>query len=168
MPTPTPTDPRRHVVLSFTHELAADPDAIFPLLCPVREYEWIHDWRCELVHTTSGLVEPGCVFVTSYAPEGRTVWVTTRHDPAARAVEFVRVSAETLVTRMALRVAPRGAGSRLHIQYTLVALDGAGQAIVDRARATGLPHAEIARAIARRLEHFLSTGAMLTGDGPAR
>ena len=56
MHTTTPTDPRKHLVLQFTHDLAADPDAIFRLLCPVREYEWIHDWSCELVHTTSGLV----------------------------------------------------------------------------------------------------------------
>jgi hypothetical protein len=163
-----PTDPSRHLVLPYAHDLSAAPDAVFPLLCPVREYEWIDDWRCELLHTSSGLVELGCVFATTYRPEGRTLWVTSRHDPAARAVEFVRVSGERLVTLMALRVEPRGTGSRLHIQYTLVALDAAGQTIVDQARATGLPHAEIARAIARRLEHFLGTGTMLTAGGPAR
>jgi hypothetical protein len=164
----TPTDPRRHLVLEYTHDLAAPPGQVFPLLCPVREYEWIHDWRCELVHTTSGVVELGCVFVTPYPPEGRTLWVTSVHDPAARAVEFVRVSGERLVTLMALRVEPAGPGSRLRIRYTLVALDAAGQAIVDHARATGLPHAEIARGIARRLDHFLGTGRMLTGDAPQR
>jgi hypothetical protein len=163
-----PTDPRKHVVLEYTHDLTPAPDQVFPLLCPVREFEWIHDWRCELVHTRSGVVEKACVFVTPYPPEGRTIWVTSVHDPAARRVEFVRVSGEQLVTLMALRVEPAGAGSRLHVQYTLVALDAAGQAVVDQARATGLPHAEVARSIARRLEHFLTTGTMLTGDAPAR
>lgn len=163
-----PTDPRRHLVLDFTHDLTAAPDRVFPLLCPVREYEWIPTWRCELVHTSSGLVEEGCVFVTSFPPEGRTIWVTTRHDPAARAVAFVRVSGERLVTRMALRVEPSGAGSRLHIQYALVALDAAGQEVVDRARATGLPHADWARGIAQLLEHFLTTGRMLPEDPRTR
>src|SRR5512138_772202 len=123
MPTPTPTDPRRHVVLQFTHDLAADPDAVFPLLCPVREYEWIDGWRCELLHSLSGLVERGCIFATSYPPEGRTLWVTSLHDPAARRVEFVRVTAERLVTIMALRVEPSPGGARLEIGYTLTALD---------------------------------------------
>ncbi len=105
-----PTDPAKHVVLDFVHALAVAPDQVFPLLCPVREYAWIHDWRCELVHTASGLVEKGCVFVTPYPPEGRTVWVTSVHDPAARRVEFVRVAGERLVTLMALRVEPAAAG----------------------------------------------------------
>ena len=161
MRTPTPTDPRKHLVLRFTHDLAAAPDAIFPLLCPVREYEWIHDWRCELVHTASGLVEPGCVFVTDRPPEGRTLWVTSRHEPAERRVEFVRVTGDHLVTLMALAVEPAGRGARLHIGYTLVALDAVGQAAVDRARETGLPYAEVARTLAARLDHFLATGRML-------
>lgn len=163
-----PTDPRRHVVLEYAHDLTPAPDRVFPLLCPVREFEWIHDWRCELVHTTTGVVEKACVFVTPYPPEGRTVWVTSVHDPAARRVEFVRVSGEKLVNLMALRVEPQGPGSRIHVQFTLIALDPAGQAIVDQARATGAPFADIARSIARRVEHFLTTGRMLTGDAPAR
>lgn len=165
---PTPTDPARHLVLDHVHALAAPPDRVFPLLCPVREYEWIPGWRCELVHSASGLVERGCVFVTEHTPEGRTLWVTSRHDPAARAVEFVRVSGEALVTLMALRLEPDGAGSRLHIQYQLIARDAAGQAIVDRARATGLPYADHARGIALRVDHFLATGRVLTEVPPAR
>lgn len=163
----TPTDPRKHLSLRFAHDLRASADQVFPLLCPVREYEWIHDWRCELLHTSSGVVERGCVFATSYAPEGRTLWVTSLHDPAARRVEFVRVSGEKLVTLMALRVEPREAGCRLHLAYELVALDAAGQAIVDAVRPAGAPHAEIARSLALRLDHFLATGRMLT-EGPAR
>lgn len=163
----TPTDPRKHLDLQFAHDLRATADQVFPLLCPVREYEWIDGWRCELVHTSSGVVEKGCVFVTGYAPEGRTIWVTSLHDPAARRVEFVRLSEGRLVTLMSLRAEPLDAGCRLHIGYQLVALDAAGQAIVDAARTDGLPHKEIARAIARRLDHFLATGRMLMGD-PAR
>jgi hypothetical protein len=166
--TPTPTDPAKHLVLDHAHDLSAPPDRVFPLLCPVREYEWISDWRCELIHTTSGVVEKGCVFLLDYPPELRTVWVTSVHDPANHTLEFVRVSGERLVTIMALRVEPRGAGSRLHIRYTLVAIDAAGQTIVDHARATGEPHAEVARGIARKLEHFLTTGRVLTEAAPAR
>jgi hypothetical protein len=164
----SPTDPRKHLVLEHHHDLAAGADQVFPLLCPVREYQWIHDWRCELVHTASGVVEKGCIFVTESPPEGRTTWVTSAHDPAARTVEFVRVAGQRLVTLMSLRVEPAGAGCRLHVGWALTALDPEGQALVDRARETGLPHAEVARSIALRLDHFLATGRMLTGHAPVR
>lgn len=64
--------------------VAAPPDAVFPLLCPVREYEWIDGWSCQLIFSDSGFVEDGCVFTTRLTGEGPTVWVTTRHDPAGR------------------------------------------------------------------------------------
>jgi hypothetical protein len=160
----TPTDPRKHVALQYVHDLRVPADQVFPLLCPVREYEWIDDWRCELVHTTSGVVEKGCIFVTESPSEGRTLWVTSVHDPAARRVEFVRVNLERLVTLMSLRVEPNGAGCRLHAGFTLVALDASGQAIVDAVRATGGPHAQIVLSLVRRLEHFLTTGRMLSPD----
>ncbi len=160
----TPTDPRKCLSLQYAHDLRAGADQVFPLLCPVREYEWIDHWRCDLVHTTSGLVEKGCVFVTEYPSEGRTLWVTTVHDPAARRVEFVRVTGDELMTLMSVRVEPEGDGCRLHVGYLLVALDAAGQAVVDSFRAHGAPHAEVVRDLAHRLEHFIATGRMPPGD----
>ena len=41
----------------------------FPLLCPVREREWLAGWNPTIVHTKSGVAEPGCGFVT-IGPEG--------------------------------------------------------------------------------------------------
>jgi hypothetical protein len=30
--------------------------------CPVMEYDWIPDWRCELVHCPNGIAEEGTIF----------------------------------------------------------------------------------------------------------
>ncbi len=146
------------VRLSYAHDVAAPADRLFPLLCPVREYEWIEGWECELVHTFSGLIEEGCVFVTHRPVEGTTTWVTTEHDPAARRVAFVRVTEGRRVVRMALRVEPLGEQRcRLHIQYELTGIDAAGREEARRAVETGEPWAGVAAALAEKAERFLTT-----------
>ena len=37
------------VVKSYTMTINALPETVFPLLCPVREYEWIEPWCCDMV-----------------------------------------------------------------------------------------------------------------------
>ena len=37
------------VVKSYTMNVFAAPAEVFPLLCPVREYEWIEPWSCAMV-----------------------------------------------------------------------------------------------------------------------
>ncbi len=154
-----PTDPRKHVVLSYTHDLAPQPDQVFPLLCPVREHEWIEGWSCRLVHTTSGLIEPGCVFVTERHGEGRTTWVTTLHDPATRRVEFARLTEHRPVVQMALRVEAAARGSTLHVRYAATALDEAGRAHLAQARETQQPYATVAAGLAEKLDRFLGARA---------
>lgn len=75
-----------------TQRVNATPEAIFPLLCPVREYEWIPEWDCRLVYTESGIAEAGCVFQTDrVADGGLDTWVVNRHEPY-RSVGFVRIN----------------------------------------------------------------------------
>ncbi len=38
------------VVKSDTMNLCAAPADLFPLLCPVREYEWIEPWSCDMAY----------------------------------------------------------------------------------------------------------------------
>ena len=69
------------------------PEDVFPMLCPVREYEYLPGWECDIVYLDSGLAEQGGVFTT--APHGvgeqGDVWVISRYDPD-RAIEFVRIN----------------------------------------------------------------------------
>ena len=37
------TKPKR-VTRTYTQQLVAEPSAVFPLLCPVREADWIDGW----------------------------------------------------------------------------------------------------------------------------
>lgn len=69
------------------------PEDVFPMLCPVREYEYIPRWECDIVYLDSGLAEQGGVFTTHSHGEGdqKDVWVISRYD-TNRAIEFVRVN----------------------------------------------------------------------------
>jgi hypothetical protein len=121
------------VVRTYTQRIEAGADAVFPLLCPVREGEWLEGWRdeVEMVHSESGVAEEGCVFRTRVAGRPETVWAVTRHDPAARVVEFFRVTAGLVATRLRIEVEPRADGaSAVHIGYTFTPLGPAGRDFV--------------------------------------
>jgi len=80
-------------VFSGRQNVSAPPEAVFPLLCPVREYDWIPDWDCRLLYTESGVAEDGCVFQTDRPSDGGLdTWVVSRYEPPAR-IAFVRVNA---------------------------------------------------------------------------
>ena len=64
---------------SYTQHLNAAPPAVFELLCPVRETEWVNDWRPKLVLSNSGFAEPGCIFITPGIPED-ALWLMTEYD----------------------------------------------------------------------------------------
>ena len=72
--------------------LDAGADDIFPLLCPVREYDWIQPWQCEMVYTDSGRAELDCVFKTNFPDDGpEDTWVVSRYEPPKH-IEFVRIN----------------------------------------------------------------------------
>ena len=70
--------------------IAAPPERVFPLLCPVREAEWLEGWadELEIIHCGTGYAEDGCVFRTRVPGRPETVRMITRHDPIAGVVEF--------------------------------------------------------------------------------
>ena len=83
---------------SFIQRFQAPRGRVFPLLCPVREYEWIEPWQCEILHTDSGIAEKGCVFRTRFPGEtSDDIWVISTYEPDTR-IEFVRVNALRAMT----------------------------------------------------------------------
>ncbi|OMP30044.1 hypothetical protein [Mangrovimonas sp. DI 80] len=78
----------------------ATPDEIFPLLCPVREKDWIDGWDYTMIFSKSGLVEKGCVFSTPHHGKEPTIWYVTQHDPEHYKVEFVRITPKEEVVRI--------------------------------------------------------------------
>lgn len=121
------------IIRTYVQRIDAPPARVFPLLCPVREGEWLDGWReqCAMIHSDSGVAEEGCVFRTGAPGGAETIWMITRHDAAAGAVEFVRVTGSLAATRLTIRVqpAPENA-SAVEITYTFTPLSEEGKAFI--------------------------------------
>ena len=55
----------------YVMDVHAPVEEIFPLLCPVREYDWIPGWGCDVQFTESGVAEDLCVFSTDTSDFGK-------------------------------------------------------------------------------------------------
>lgn len=139
---------------SHTQRLCAPAEEVFPLLCPVREADWIEGWEPEVVLTTSGVAEDGCVFVT-HDDGRRAVWTVTEHDPP-HAIGFVKVESP-VVTRIRIDLEGMDEGTTAAtVTYTFTALSAEGAPIVhswtkDRYRG-------FMEDWEGRLNHYLRTG----------
>ncbi len=149
------------VVRSHTQTIAAPPRRVFPLLCPVREAEWLDGWSYEMVHSESGVAEEGCVFRTRSASFPETVWVITRHDADAGVVEFARITWGLVATVLRLEAAPAPEGRTfLHVRYTHTALAPEGREFIEE-RYSEQAFAGAMAWWERSLAHYLATGALL-------
>ena len=45
--------------------LPSTADTIFPLLCPILEYDWLNGWKCTMIYSESGVAENNCIFYNS-------------------------------------------------------------------------------------------------------
>ena len=80
----------RRTTKTYRQTINATPEKVFPLLCPIREAEWLDGWQYAMIYSESGLIEDGAVFSTPHAGEADTVWIVTKHDPRKREIEFAR------------------------------------------------------------------------------
>lgn len=163
--TPGQADPisAARATRTFVQRIKASPERVFPLLCPVRETEWLDGWTFELLRSASGYAEEGCVFRTQLPGEPETIWIVTRHDAGAGRVEFARVTAGLIATRLCIRVEAAGLGeSSVQITYELTPTSQ------DGVRAVTEHHSEEAFRKSmywweRSINHFLETGTILRG-----
>jgi hypothetical protein len=95
-------------------ELKAEASEVFPLLCPVREYDWIPGWSCEMVYSKSGLAEKDAVFRTSERPFP-ALWTCIVYEPNRR-IEYLVTMRSSAALR--LEIALAGEGGRTAVTWT--------------------------------------------------
>ncbi|MBG0777885.1 MAG: hypothetical protein H0S85_15775 [Desulfovibrionaceae bacterium] len=112
-------------VLTHRRILAHEPERVFPLLCPVLEYDWIPGWNGRIVHSRTGYGERGCVFTTDAPGFGPESWTTFRCEPCA-AVGFVRASTHCTVLYEIALAPLSGGGCELTATQAFTPLTDAG------------------------------------------
>jgi len=149
----------RRLERSAFQTLNGTPEEIFPLLCPVREYEWIEHWRCAMIYSQSGRAEDNCIFTTRFpGDDSDDVWVVCHHQPP-RQIQFVRVN-DFRVMRYTITLEQTGPDSTGAVWHQLItALNDKGNERLST-MSEHLFRQEIAR-LETMINHFLATGSML-------
>ena len=116
--------------LSCEHLINAKAANVFPLLCPVREFDWIEKWDCELIYSESGFAELGCIFST-FNPDdgGKDIWVISRYETDKR-IQFVRVNSIRSIT-YDLFITEANEQTRILWQQQVTALNEKGNAFLE-------------------------------------
>ena len=151
------SNPRR-VTRTYVQRLTASPARVFPLLCPVREADWIEGWDPIAVWSESGIAEPDCVFLTP-SDTGEAIWYITRHSPDAGEVEMLKITPGVTACKLVIKLTPSAAGTDAEVTYTHTSLGPAGDAFIEGF--TEEFYLRFMRDWESRLNHYLSTGNKL-------
>ena len=149
------TKPNR-VTRTFAQRLVAEPSRVFPLLCPVREADWIDGWDPLTVFSESGIAEPDCVFLTEASPIN-AVWYITRHEPSNGFVEMIKISPHVTACRLTIQLRPVEAGSEATITYAHTSLGPDGDTFI--ASFTEEHFQQFMRDWEARMNHYLVHGS---------
>ncbi len=148
----------QRAILSHEMHLDGSPAQVFPLLCPVREYDWIEQWECEIIHSRSGIAELDCVFRTDLPLlGGPEIWVVCEYDPP-RQIAFVRTGRHRTM-RYIISLEAVGTGTRATWTQVQTGLDQDGNQMVADAESTSFD--AIMTALETKLNHWLRTGTIL-------
>lgn len=122
----------KRITRTYCQTINTTPEKVFPLLCPVREAEWLDGWNYTLIYTQSGLVEEGAVFSTPQEGEEDTIWIVTKHDPEKHVVEFARFThkSKTCVLRIEVRLKDENS-SYVDISYMFTGISPEGNDFID-------------------------------------
>jgi hypothetical protein len=166
------------VVHEYTQTNPATPEKVFPLLCPVREADWIPGWRYKLIYSDSGVAELGCIFTTEDPPvesekysarsntrdanSPETTWICVDYDPTAFRIAYVWIKPGRVATELWIQLTAADHGhthSHIRFRYTGLSPEGNLEAeSYDRkwfeAKMRGWEKA---------INHYLTTGAMIGG-----
>jgi hypothetical protein len=139
----------------------APPERVFPLLCPVREAEWVPGWEYELIHSRSGFAELDCLFTTPNPDGPPTVWQCVAYQPPRR-IEYLWGRPGLVTAHLTIELAPAGDGeTAASIAYVYTGLSEEGNALLAtydedffRAKMQGWEKA---------INHYLATGKKVSG-----
>ena len=150
----------KRIVKEYTQAVSASASEVFPLLCPVREYDWIDGWKSEIIYSESGVAENNCIFRSHLSERGEELWVVSRYDPDNFAIEFTTFNRIGLVMKLDISVEDHGTeGTVVRFRHTFTGLNEQGNLFV--ADYTDTKYQEMMGFLGKSLDHYCTTGRML-------
>ncbi len=122
----------QRIVRKTAIPLKADAKTVFPLLCPVKELDWIKGWEdmCTLVYTESGIAEEACVFETDTPEEGVSLWICSHYDAAQCEITYIKHIIGKAVIKWDMVVRDTADGSAIDSVYNMTSFSEDGVAMV--------------------------------------
>jgi hypothetical protein len=156
----------KRVTHQYTQNNVAPPEKVFPLLCPVREADWVPGWRYRLIYSESGVAECGCIFITPNEDGTEITWVVTDYDPASFRIAFVWVNPGSVAAQISISLSRRaevlGHTSAL-IRYIYTGLSTAGNLDIERYDQAWFQRKMQSWEAA--INHYLQTGKQIDAAG---
>ena len=150
----------KKIVKNYCQTINAEPAKVFPLLCPVKEAQWLDGWQYHLFYSESGFAEEGCVFSTPQKGEQDTIWVITKHDKVNYEIQFVRFTPDSRTCVLNISVEPlKKNTSSVHIEYAYTAISDAGNQFI--AELTEERFLSAVKFWEKSMNYFLATGKKL-------
>lgn len=147
-----------------THEYSqtndAPPEKVFPLLCPVREADWVPGWQYCVIYSQSGVAESGCVFATPNEDGSETIWLITEYNAADFHIAFAWVNPGMVAAQIAISLTAGARNTtRARIRYVYTGLTPEGNKEVARYDEKWFQHKmQIWEAA---INHYLRTGKLI-------
>ena len=152
----------KRITRNYCQTINSTPDKIFPLICPVREAEWLDGWDYKMIYSKTGYAEEGAVFTTSYEGEEDTIWIITIHDPINYKVEFVRVTPASRASILSVNIREKDLkSSYVDITYIYTSFTTAGNRFIEEY--TEEVFLDMVKHWENSVNYFLDTGKKLNG-----
>ncbi len=146
--------------LTFTQLNTGSIEDIFPLLCPVREKDWLEGWEYKMIHSRSGLIEQDCVFSTPYDNKDETIWQVTQYDTTHFFIEFLRVTPHENVVKINIQLEKINEhNTKSHISYQYTGLNEKQNEYIKNDLAKSFM--ESMNGWEKAINHYLKNGEML-------
>jgi hypothetical protein len=155
----------KRVSYEYAQTNDAPPDKVFPLLCPVREADWVPGWKYTLIYSESGVAEDGCVFSTPNDAGPETIWMTTHYNPAAFTIAYAWVQPGMIATQLRISLSPAPDGkTSARIRYLYTGLSAAGNATLEE-RYTPDWFRKKMQGWEAAINHYLRAGKLISAAG---
>ncbi|MHA2313796.1 MAG: hypothetical protein ACXACF_00685 [Candidatus Hermodarchaeia archaeon] len=110
---------------------AGQPDEVFPLLCPVRESEWLPHFKARVIYSSTGISEDGAIFQTTHDDE-KITWIITKYNPNSL-IEMMYIIPDTMIVRINIQLEKHDKKhTKTRIRYTKTGLTEKGNAEVEK------------------------------------
>lgn len=121
----------KRVSREYVQMNAGQPDRVFPLLCPVRESEWLPHFKARVIYSSTGISEDGAIFQTTHDDE-KITWIITKYNPNSL-IEMMYIIPDTMIVRINIQLEKHDKKhTKTRIRYTKTGLTEKGNAEVEK------------------------------------